>query len=120
MFDPFQNVAVFDLCSGIGGFTLGSSSLGMETLWFLDHNQLVCDALRVNFSLQVIPGSVPDVQCIRELRFLKTHDFLQITGGFPVNHTRNRVTSRDSGMFVVPPWQLSCSVRGSSKQMLYS
>eukprot|EP00435_Cladocopium_sp_Y103_P015125 s2116_g3.t1 len=81
--DPFQKLTLFDLCSGIGGFSLGSCPLGIDTLAFLDNNGLACDVLRQNFAAPVIHGSVEDLKCVQALHELKTDAFLQMTGGFP-------------------------------------
>jgi len=80
---PFQKMAIFDLCSGIGGFTMGSSPLGIETLAFLECNDLACQVLRANFMAPVIQGKVEDLKCVQALHELKNDSFLQVTGGFP-------------------------------------
>lgn len=79
----FEKVAIFDICGGMGGFTMGSEPAGIETLAFLDSNALACEVLRANFKVPVIHGSVMDPLCIQELHAMKTDAYLQITGGFP-------------------------------------
>ena len=81
--DSFQKVAIFDICSGMGGFSLGSHPLGFQTMAFLDCNPLACDVLQCNFDAPVIHGSVDDIQTIKTMHALKPADFLQVTGGFP-------------------------------------
>ena len=34
----FQRVAIYDLCSGMGGFTIGSKIVGMSTAAFVERN----------------------------------------------------------------------------------
>eukprot|EP00435_Cladocopium_sp_Y103_P026257 s555_g6.t1 len=79
----FEKVTLFDLCGGIGGFTMGSHPIGFETLAILDSNALACETLRANFQVPIIHGNVSDISTIQELHALKTEDFSQITGGFP-------------------------------------
>lgn len=81
--DHFQKVEVFDVCSGIGGFALGSQSLGFDTRLFLECNALACEQLRANFSVPVIHGSVDDIQHIQDAHSMRSTGFLQVTGGFP-------------------------------------
>eukprot|EP00435_Cladocopium_sp_Y103_P035368 s1388_g9.t1 len=81
--DNFQKVRVFDVCSGMGGFALGSEPLGFETKAFLDSNSLACQTLRMNFPHPMIHGSVDDVSCVKELHAMQPDHFLQMTGGFP-------------------------------------
>eukprot|EP00435_Cladocopium_sp_Y103_P044798 s2183_g12.t1 len=79
----FDKIAIYDVCSGMGGFTLGSSPLDIETVAFLDSNALACATLRANFQVPVIHGSVADVACLKELHELKPASFVQLTAGFP-------------------------------------
>ena len=41
----FQKMSIFDLCGGIGGFTMGSSPLGIDTMAFLESNDLACQSV---------------------------------------------------------------------------
>eukprot|EP00435_Cladocopium_sp_Y103_P056110 s2860_g18.t2 len=81
--NPFQKVQLFDVCCGIGGFSLGSAPLGMMTSAFLDSNSLACETIRANFHAPVIQGSVSDISSVQQLHQLKTDDFSQLTSGFP-------------------------------------
>lgn len=63
----FEKVAIFDICGGMGGFTLGSA----------------CDTLRANFNIPVIHGNVMDIKNVQKLHAMKTEAFAQVTGGFP-------------------------------------
>jgi hypothetical protein len=81
--DSFQKVAIYDVCSGMGGFSLGSHPVGVETTAFLDTNPLACAVLRCNFTTPVIQGSIDDIQCIKKLHAMKPSAFTQLTGGFP-------------------------------------
>lgn len=80
---PFRKMAIYDVCSGMGGFSMGTSPLGADTVAFLECNELACDHLRANFTAPVLQGSVEDVQCIKEMHSLKPDAFIQVTGGFP-------------------------------------
>ena len=81
--DYFKQMVTIDLCSGMGGFALGSRPLGIETVAFLDSNALACQVLRDNFSSPVIQGSVCDLACVKQLHALTRDAFLQVTGGYP-------------------------------------
>ena len=81
--DSFQKVAIYDVCSGMGGFSLGSHPVGVETTAFLDTNPLACAVLCCNFTTPVIQGSIDDIQCIKKLHAMKPSAFTQLTGGFP-------------------------------------
>ena len=62
----FQTIKIFDVCSGIGGFTLGSQILGMPTLAFVEINPLACDVLRTNFSSPVIEGDLASLDVVKK------------------------------------------------------
>eukprot|EP00435_Cladocopium_sp_Y103_P047956 s772_g14.t1 len=81
--DPFAKIAVYDVCSGMGGFAMGSHPLGIDTICFLDTNPVACDALRANFQVPVLHGSVDDIGCIQTMHGMYPHGFAQMTGGFP-------------------------------------
>lgn len=80
---PFSHVTMMDCCSGIGGFTMGSQILGIQTLAFIDKNQLACDVLQANFQAPVLRGDLADPKVIRKAHAFKGHHLLQLTGGFP-------------------------------------
>eukprot|EP00435_Cladocopium_sp_Y103_P012354 s2527_g3.t1 len=80
---PFSKVCIIDLCSGMGGFSIGSSLLGMTTTAFVEINPLACDALRANFMSPVLQKDISHPEVIREVHKLKEAHFLEITGGFP-------------------------------------
>lgn len=79
----FQKMVIFDLCSGMGGFSLGSQPLGIETLAFVEKNPMACDALRANFHCPVLQGDLADLAVLKQAHRLKKDHYLQITGGFP-------------------------------------
>ena len=79
----FQNVNIIDLCSGMGGFSIGFNLLGMRTSAFVERSALACDALRANFTSLVIEGDLGDMQTLKQLHVHRGNDFLRITGGFP-------------------------------------
>ena len=49
---PFRKMAIYDVCSGMGGFSMGTSPLGADTVAFLECNELACDHVRANFTPQ--------------------------------------------------------------------
>eukprot|EP00435_Cladocopium_sp_Y103_P073041 s162_g42.t1 len=81
----FETLKVLDLCSGIGGFSIGSQVLGLQTMAFVERNHLACSALHANFDCPIIQGDISDVKVIKQVHRLKLlhQAFLQITGGFP-------------------------------------
>lgn len=79
----FQRVAIYDLCSGMGGFTIGSKIVGMSTAAFVERNELACMALRANFEQPILHGDVADPEILKQLLKLKQECFIQVTGGFP-------------------------------------
>ena len=81
--DDFQTITLLDLCSGMGGFSIGSQILGLKTMAFVERNPLACGALRANFTSPVIEGDISDVKVLKQVHRLKGNTFLQITGGFP-------------------------------------
>lgn len=81
--EPFRKIAIFDVCSGIGGFSLGTQPFDIETIAFLDSNWLACETLRANFTAPVIHGELGDLKCMKELHALCPDAFIQVTGGFP-------------------------------------
>ena len=78
-----SKMAVLDLCSGMGGFSIGSNMLNLPTIAFVEINQLACDALRANFSSPVIQGDLADISVLKQVHRLRKDYLLQITGGFP-------------------------------------
>ena len=76
-------VKIFDLCAGIGGFSIGSKPVGFETVLLWDHNPLACQLLRQNFDVPVVEGSVADLHLIKSAHGFRDDSILQITGGFP-------------------------------------
>ena len=56
--DQFARVTLMDLCSGMGGFSIGSQLIGMRTCAFVERSSLACAALRANFSCPVIQGEL--------------------------------------------------------------
>ena len=81
--EAFQTITVLDLCSGMGGFSIGSQILGLKTMAFVERNSLACMALRANFQSPIIEGDLSDVRVMKQVHRLKGNTFLQITGGFP-------------------------------------
>ena len=81
--DQFARVTLMDLCSGMGGFSIGSQLLGMRTCAFVERSSLACAALRANFSCPVIQGELGATDTLKQLHALKGTDHLQVTGGFP-------------------------------------
>ena len=79
----FNTVSIFDICSGIGGFTMGSERLGMKTCVFIESNELACKALRSNYAAPVINGDIRDESVICKAHALRPEGFLQVTCGFP-------------------------------------
>ena len=53
--EAFRKVALYDVCSGMGGFTVGAQPLGIDTIAFLECNALACDHPRANFKGPVFP-----------------------------------------------------------------
>eukprot|EP00438_Fugacium_kawagutii_P011105 Skav203176 [mRNA] locus=scaffold39:103479:107678:- [translate_table: standard] len=79
----FSNMKIVDVCSGMGGFSIGSRILGMKTLAFVNHSKLACDALRANFDSPVFQSDIGDIETIKAIHALKDAEYLQLTGGFP-------------------------------------
>ena len=67
----------------MGGFTIGSQVLGMQTVAFVEKNELACVALRANFSAPIFQGDLADMDLLKQVHRLKEDHFLQVTGGFP-------------------------------------
>ena len=89
----FHEVSIFDVCSGIGGFTLGSERLGMHTCAFIESNDLACKALRSNYAAPVIQGSICDEQVVRRAHELRPAGFTS-PADFLVNLTQDKVTRK--------------------------
>ena len=83
-------VKVFDLCAGIGGFSMGTKPVGFETVLLWDHNPLACQLLRQNFDVPVVEGSVADMRLIKSAHGFRDDSILQITGGFPCQPYSNQ------------------------------
>ena len=79
----FDTVSVFDICSGIGGFTMGSDRVGMQTCAFIESNELACKALRSNYSAPVLQGDISDESVVCKAHALRPDGYLQVTCGFP-------------------------------------
>ena len=75
--------SVLDLCSGMGGFSIGSQQLGIPTYAFVEKNELACLALRANFLGDVYESDVCDESILIQLHETRPEGFLQATGGFP-------------------------------------
>jgi hypothetical protein len=67
----FSKMVLFDVCSRMGGFTIGSQLLGVQTLAFIEKNSLACEALRANFTSPVIQGDLADIQVLKQVHHLK-------------------------------------------------
>lgn len=85
-----------DLCSGLGGFAIGSHHAGMATGLFIEKSDLACQALECNFAAPVIQGDVGDVQVIKQAHMFRPHGPIQVTAGFPANHSPCKVMRKDS------------------------
>ena len=81
--DPFATITLLDFCSGMGGFSIGSSVLGIQTAAFAERSPLACDALRSNFRSPVIQADLGDVNTLKRIHPLKGTGHVQATGGFP-------------------------------------
>eukprot|EP00438_Fugacium_kawagutii_P035740 Skav229334 [mRNA] locus=scaffold2596:57032:62763:+ [translate_table: standard] len=81
-YQPFQTISIMDFCCGMGGFTLGSSRLGMHTVAFVDKSPLACQAVHSNFKGQVIQGDIGDVNTMKQVHAHRCPGPLQVTGGF--------------------------------------
>ena len=81
--DPFATITLLDFCSGMGGFSIGSSILGIQTAAFVERSPLACDALRSNFRSPVIQADLGDVNTLKRIHPLKGTGHVQATGGFP-------------------------------------
>jgi hypothetical protein len=79
----FSGVNVFDFCSGMGGFSIGSQLLGMRTTVFVEQNHLACEALRANFTSPVFESDLGNIDTLKRIHALKGPGFNQATGGFP-------------------------------------
>ena len=79
----FRSMSILDLCSGIGGFSIGSQVLGLKTEAFVERNQLACTALRANFDGIVYQGDLEDDEILKQIHRQLQGAFLEITGGFP-------------------------------------
>lgn len=77
-----SKIQIIDLCSGMGGFTIGSQVLGLETKAFVERNHLACLALKANFDGDIIQGDLENDEILKRLHRLKQSCHLQITGGF--------------------------------------
>ena len=75
----FHHVLVLDLCAGMGGFSIGSQLLGMQTAVMADHSPLACEALKANFSCPCCGGRHPRHcnpeadSCLERVRFSPAH-----------------------------------------------
>ena len=76
-------MVLFDLCAGIGGFSLGSRPLGIQTHLLWDKNPLACSLLKNNFTAPVFEGPLEDMQLLKQAHSLRSDAILQISGGFP-------------------------------------
>ena len=67
---------LLDLCSGIGGFSLGMERAGMRTIGFCEIDPYCCDVLARHW---------PDVPIYHDIRELNAHDLRPhvITAGYP-------------------------------------
>ena len=78
----FKKVSLFDICNGMGGFSLGSQILGMATDASVECNPLACMALRANFAGPVYEGDLQDDEFLKKL-LRKEGNFTELAGGFP-------------------------------------
>ena len=80
---PYQGLTVLDLCSGMGGFSLGSRFLGIPTCAFVDQNKMSCAALEANFQAPIFEGDINDESLICKLHECRPLTFLEVTAGIP-------------------------------------
>eukprot|EP00438_Fugacium_kawagutii_P035023 Skav226643 [mRNA] locus=scaffold1097:87671:91891:+ [translate_table: standard] len=78
----FDTVTLIDLCCGMGGFSLGSHRLGMQTACFVDHSKLACEAIQANFHGHVICGDVGSMDTMKQVHRHRGQGHVQVTGGF--------------------------------------
>eukprot|EP00438_Fugacium_kawagutii_P012516 Skav208176 [mRNA] locus=scaffold2530:40584:49536:- [translate_table: standard] len=71
-----------DFCCGMGGFSLGSQRLGIQTAVFVDPSSLACQAVRANFPGHVIQGDLGDMNTVKQAHAHRKPGHLQVTGGF--------------------------------------
>eukprot|EP00438_Fugacium_kawagutii_P025923 Skav202342 [mRNA] locus=scaffold2638:36667:46016:- [translate_table: standard] len=84
--EPFgasKGFTLVDLCSGLGGFALGSHRAGLPTGLFVERNPLACKALSDNFHVPIIQGDIEDIQTIKQAHRLRPAGRIQVVAGFP-------------------------------------
>ena len=78
--DSFKQAV--ELCSGIGGISVGARHAGIFTKLFVDHSPLACEAIRLN-SGRVIFGKVEDSQVQQEVHAAIEGQRAVFLAGFP-------------------------------------
>lgn len=81
--DSHMDFSVIEFCGGMGGFSLGSSPVGLHTAAFVEVNSLACEALRANLDSPVIQGDLHDIDTIKRTHAMRPEGPIQVTAGFP-------------------------------------
>eukprot|EP00438_Fugacium_kawagutii_P004592 Skav228983 [mRNA] locus=scaffold127:31096:34704:+ [translate_table: standard] len=80
---PQDGFSLIDVCSGIGGFTIGSQPVGFHTGVFVDHNDLACSVLLANFDVPVVHGDISLMWIVKKVHSYRPQGHVQLTAGFP-------------------------------------